>query len=136
MKFTSTGTNNPYGKPQLFHEITRDEWWARNRPGREIKSPWEGKEACRWSVHDSIHRHLPFGSRADAAVRCMDSRLSEPTVQCSRCDWARYCSRECQRADWVWTEGHQAECDMKEPKRGLANGGGSAGSAGRDGVMI
>jgi RimJ/RimL family protein N-acetyltransferase len=48
MKLTSTSINNPYGKPQLFHEITREEWWARNRPGREIKSPWEGKEACRW----------------------------------------------------------------------------------------
>nr|XP_018260228.1 uncharacterized protein I303_07145 [Kwoniella dejecticola CBS 10117]OBR82386.1 hypothetical protein I303_07145 [Kwoniella dejecticola CBS 10117] len=41
-------TNNVYNKPQLFHRITREEWWKRNRPGKEISDRWGGKEVCRW----------------------------------------------------------------------------------------
>nr|XP_019043466.1 hypothetical protein I302_08044 [Kwoniella bestiolae CBS 10118]OCF22396.1 hypothetical protein I302_08044 [Kwoniella bestiolae CBS 10118] len=86
-------TNNSYNKPQLFHRITKEEWWKRNRPDKGIEDRWGGKEVCRW---------------------CMNFRLAPPTISCKYCSWAKYCSRECQRADWVRTGGHQAECDVNE----------------------
>ncbi|WVF68525.1 hypothetical protein IAT40_003293 [Kwoniella sp. CBS 6097] len=94
MKYTKTVPND-MNRPQLFHEISREEWWARNRPGKELSDHWGGKEVCRW---------------------CMNFRLIPPTIQCSYCDWAKYCSRECQRADWVLKGGHQAECDLNGAK--------------------
>ncbi|WVQ96069.1 hypothetical protein IAU59_003169 [Kwoniella sp. CBS 9459] len=90
LKYTET-VSNQMGRDQLFHEITREDWWARNRPGKEISDRWGGKEVCRW---------------------CMNFRLIPPAIQCSYCDWAKYCSRECQRADWVMKGGHQAECNL------------------------
>lgn len=42
--------NNAYGKPQMVHRITRDEWYALNRPGQEAKDVNGGKEICRWYV--------------------------------------------------------------------------------------
>jgi hypothetical protein len=54
MKHTHTGVDNPYGKPQAYHSITREEWWKRNRPGREITDHWGGKEVCRWCVPLSL----------------------------------------------------------------------------------
>lgn len=79
-----------FGKRQAFHEISRKEWWARNRPGDPITDAWGGKEVCRW---------------------CLNFRLAPPTIRCTSCEWARYCSRECQRADRVRKGGHQEECD-------------------------
>ncbi|KLT45123.1 hypothetical protein CC85DRAFT_256134 [Cutaneotrichosporon oleaginosum] len=52
--------------------------------------PWAGKEVCRW---------------------CTDFR-TRPVITC-KCGWAKYCSRECQRADWVWRGGHQGQCDAQ-----------------------
>lgn len=83
MKFVRECTD--YAKPQLFYEITREEWFK--NAGKEIKGGWEGKVACRWCTDP----------RRRAAIEC-------------KCGWARYCSRECQRADWVWKGGHQSEC--------------------------
>ena len=61
MKHTHTGVDNPYGKPQAYHAITREEWWKRNRPGRDITDHWGGKEVCRWSVafdsSDQVDNH-------------------------------------------------------------------------------
>lgn len=75
-----------YAKPQLIHEVSREEWFK--KAGKEVKGGWEGKVTCRWCVDP----------RRRAAIEC-------------KCGWARYCSRECQRADWVWRGGHQSECD-------------------------
>jgi len=50
MRHTRTSTDNDYKKPQAYHEITKEEWWKLNRPGREIKDHWGGKEVCRWYV--------------------------------------------------------------------------------------
>ncbi|WWC92859.1 uncharacterized protein L201_007820 [Kwoniella dendrophila CBS 6074] len=86
-------TNNIYNKPQLFHRMTREEWWKRNRPNQEISDKWGGKEVCRW---------------------CMNFRLASPSINCHHCKWAKYCSRECQKADWVRSNGHQVECDFDE----------------------
>lgn len=47
------------------------------------------------------------------AIRCLDFRLAPPAITCHRCDWAKYCSRECQWADWVDAKGHQEACDKK-----------------------
>ncbi|OCF35172.1 hypothetical protein I316_03214 [Kwoniella heveanensis BCC8398] len=47
LKYTKT-VQNRFNKPQLFHEITRAEWWTRNRLGKEISDHWGGKEVCRW----------------------------------------------------------------------------------------
>ncbi|WVQ84752.1 hypothetical protein IAT38_006909 [Cryptococcus sp. DSM 104549] len=94
MRYTET-RDNDYGRPQLIHEITQKEWWTRNRPGKEMEDHWGGKEVCRW---------------------CLNFRLAPPTFKCSYCDWAKYCSRECQRADWVCAGGHQTECDLNEEK--------------------
>ncbi|KAK8849737.1 hypothetical protein IAR55_005072 [Kwoniella newhampshirensis] len=91
MRYTKT-ENNEHNKPQMFHEISREEWWSRNRPGQKVQDRWGGKKVCRW---------------------CMNFRQAPPTIQCSHCDWAKYCSRECQRADWLRQGGHQAECDWK-----------------------
>nr|ODN90943.1 hypothetical protein L204_05782 [Cryptococcus depauperatus CBS 7855] len=83
--------DNDQEKPQLIHEISSQEWWEYNRPGKGITDRWGGKEVCRW---------------------CLNFRLAPPTIRCDHCDWARYCSRECQKADWVRTGGHQQECDL------------------------
>ncbi|WVR07995.1 hypothetical protein IAU60_005038 [Kwoniella sp. DSM 27419] len=90
MTYTKT-VNNVYNRPQLFHEITKAEWWKIHRAG-EITDRWGGKEVCRW---------------------CMNFHLAPPTIRCGHCDWAKYCSRECQRADWAMSGGHQSECDMR-----------------------
>ncbi|AAW45686.2 hypothetical protein CNBH1830 [Cryptococcus deneoformans B-3501A] len=84
--------DNEWDKPQLIHEISSKTWWEKNRPGKVVMDRWGGKEVCRW---------------------CLNFRLATPTIQCQHCDWAKYCSRECQRADWVRTNGHQSECDLK-----------------------
>nr|XP_031858411.1 uncharacterized protein CI109_006174 [Kwoniella shandongensis]KAA5525483.1 hypothetical protein CI109_006174 [Kwoniella shandongensis] len=47
MKYTKT-ENNSFNRPQLYHEITREEWWVRNRPGKAVEDRWGGKEVCRW----------------------------------------------------------------------------------------
>lgn len=44
----------------------------------------------------------------------MNPQAQSPAYRCSGCEWAVYCSRECQRADWVFEGGHQSECDKKE----------------------
>ncbi|ORX37671.1 hypothetical protein BD324DRAFT_656022 [Kockovaella imperatae] len=88
MTYKSTTRDNPYNKPQLIHEIKREEWFKRNR-GTKPVDRWGGKPVCRW---------------------CMNPRLSSQTIRCQFCDWARYCSRECQKADWVYIRGHRAEC--------------------------
>ncbi|WVQ74316.1 hypothetical protein IAR50_003914 [Cryptococcus sp. DSM 104548] len=90
MNFAFESTDNAYNKPQLIHEITSLTWFSINRldkPGG--KDRWGGKEVCRW---------------------CLNFRLSPPTYKCGGCDWAKYCSRECQKADWVQVGGHQEEC--------------------------
>lgn len=67
---------------------------------------WAGKEVCRWSVSAA-------SGRCSADVdRCLNFRLAPPSIRCHRCEWAKYCSRECQWADWVESRGHQDECDM------------------------
>lgn len=93
MVFTHESADNAFGKAQLFHRITRQQWFVKNKGGSESDA-WGGKEACRW---------------------CCDFRLGEPKFVCEGCGWAKYCSRECQRADWLWRGGHQAECG-KEAK--------------------
>ncbi|EIW71380.1 hypothetical protein TREMEDRAFT_42784 [Tremella mesenterica DSM 1558] len=89
-------TENPYGKHQLVHSISRAEWYRLNRPELNLsevgKGHWGGKEVCRW---------------------CLNPRLWNPVVGC-KCGWARYCSRECQRADWVWVGGHGTECTSNQ----------------------
>ncbi|RXK37979.1 hypothetical protein M231_04765 [Tremella mesenterica] len=89
-------TDNPYGKHQLVHSISRMEWYRLNRPELNLsevgKGHWGGKEVCRW---------------------CLNPRLWNPVVVC-KCGWARYCSRECQRADWVWVGGHGTECTSNQ----------------------
>lgn len=89
MKFERESTENALGKPQLFHSMTRAEWFNKFRPGQPISDPWGGKETCRW---------------------CTDFRR-RPVFSCDFCSWAKYCSRECQRADWVLHGGHQHECE-------------------------
>ncbi|ORY34669.1 hypothetical protein BCR39DRAFT_513933 [Naematelia encephala] len=91
LRHTHTATENPYGKPQMFHRISKDEWFARN--GREIKDVWGGKQVCRW---------------------CLNFRKAPPIVACSGCNWAKYCSRQCQLADWSLQGGHQSECDHNQ----------------------
>lgn len=49
--------------------------------------------------------------RRGLMCRCLNFRLAPPTFQCSGCEWAKYCSRECQRADWVRKRGHREECN-------------------------
>lgn len=88
MTFSHESTDNAFNKPQLFHTITREQWFKRNRGHAAGEIHWAGKEVCRW---------------------CTDVRV-RPVVTCERCGWAKYCSRECQRADWVITGGHQGEC--------------------------
>ncbi|WRT69772.1 uncharacterized protein IL334_006763 [Kwoniella shivajii] len=89
MKYSHLTTENAYNKPQLFHLITNEEWWARNRPNKKIEDRWGGKDVCRW---------------------CLNFRLAPPTISCTGCIWAKYCSRECQLADWSKEGGHQVEC--------------------------
>jgi hypothetical protein len=50
MRHTRTSIDNEYKKPQAYHEITREEWWKRNRPGKQATDHWGGKEVCRWYV--------------------------------------------------------------------------------------
>lgn len=92
MEFVRETRENAMRKVQLFYSMTRAQWFAKNRRGVEEKnaeSPWAGKEVCRW---------------------CLDFRR-RAVVPCGRCSWAKYCSRECQRADWVQVGGHQEECE-------------------------
>ncbi|KAL7425172.1 hypothetical protein Q5752_000860 [Cryptotrichosporon argae] len=88
LQYERESTDNAYGKPQLFYRISRQEWFDRNRAG-VVLDHHGGQSVCRW---------------------CMDPRAPPPTFQCEHCDWARYCSRECQYADWALDGGHQAEC--------------------------
>ena len=85
--FSHESDQNAWNKPQLFHAITREQWFKRNRGAVPADGAWSGKETCRW---------------------CTDFR-TRPVITC-RCGWAKYCSRECQRADWVCKGGHQGEC--------------------------
>jgi GNAT superfamily N-acetyltransferase len=85
--FSHESANNAWGKPQLFHTISRDTWFRRYRPGKPVEGAWTGKEVCRW---------------------CADMR-TRPPMTCT-CGWAKYCSRECQRADWVVSGGHKSDC--------------------------
>ena len=48
LTYTHTTSKFDQAKPQMFHEISRKDWWAKNRPGKEIIAPWGGKEICRW----------------------------------------------------------------------------------------
>jgi hypothetical protein len=50
MRYTHTETHKIFNKRQMFHEITREEWWARNRPNKPITDTWGGKEVGRWWV--------------------------------------------------------------------------------------
>jgi hypothetical protein len=55
---------------------------------------------------------LPLtGVEEGLMCRCLNFRLAPPTFQCSGCEWAKYCSRECQRADWIRKRGHREECN-------------------------
>ena len=49
LEFKRTTTDNPYNKPQLIHEITRDEWFKLNRESKPMDQ-WGGKLVCRWYV--------------------------------------------------------------------------------------
>ncbi|BEI97282.1 hypothetical protein CcaverHIS631_0208710 [Cutaneotrichosporon cavernicola] len=166
MRFTREVANH-YGKPQMFHEITRGEWFKLNR-GLEGSAASAGTEDVKKDenghAHDHGHNHghehehgddcahdhdhdhthghghdhdhdhshghgcdhdhpppLPSSAVVDVGPGpwagkevcrwCTDFR-TRPVITC-KCGWAKYCSRECQRADWVYRGGHQAECDAK-----------------------
>jgi hypothetical protein len=87
MGFSHESTDNAFEKPQLFHTISREAWSKRNRGVAAGENHWAGREVCRW---------------------CTDVR-TRPALVC-QCGWAKYCSRECQRADWVVQGGHQEGC--------------------------
>lgn len=86
MTFSHETDDNPRRKTQLFYAVTREAWFARQ--AKVEVDHWGGRERCRW---------------------CRDLR-TRPVVVC-KCHWAKYCSRECQRADWVLVGGHQKECN-------------------------
>lgn len=179
MRFARESSDNGFGKPQLFHEITRGEWFRRNRgvegaatasaaseaggAGIEGGAGAEGEDAhghehdhgdgCdhdhdhdhshdgHGHSHDDAHAHdedgccsghshehehepatpLPASALVDVGPGpwagretcrwCTDFRV-RPAISC-RCGWAKYCSRECQVADWAWKGGHQGECDAE-----------------------
>lgn len=68
MKHTRTSTDNDYKKPQAYHEITKEEWWKLNRPGREIKHHWGGKEVCRWYVFVLLESCRGFADLAGVSI--------------------------------------------------------------------
>lgn len=162
MKFARESSENSYGRPQLFHEITRGEWFAKFRGWRGDTSGASGagdeggegaeedKAQTDEHAHDHEHGHEhgdghdhghdhehdehgccpghdhekptplppsavdvgpgPWAGR-EVCRWCTDFRV-RPVIKC-QCGWAKYCSRECQRADWVWRGGHQGECDAE-----------------------
>jgi len=92
--FQFTHRSTTESKPQLWHTLTRDTWasvHAVPQPGPTDR--WGGKLVCRWCLNPG----------------------AEELVKCGYCDWGRWCSRECQRADWVWIGGHRSQggCRMR-----------------------
>ena len=65
-------------------------------------APFRGVEVTRWIIVKT----------ADTVAKTChtDACTKSPVSHCSRCGLARYCSVECQRADWI--AGHRSECDM------------------------
>lgn len=197
MRFARESSENGQGKPQLFHEITRGEWFKRNRGVEGVEPAKGGEDAgeeehvhgedcghdhegndehghdhshdehvhgencnhdhghnhehgnghshshshgieahghehehgenCNHDhEHDHAHAHgsstpLPPSALVDVGPGpwagketcrwCTDFR-TRPAIVC-RCGWAKYCSRQCQVADWVYKGGHQGECDAE-----------------------
>lgn len=87
-KFTHRSTDN--AKPQLWHSLSCTEWASKRN--KVLTDRWGGKIVCRW---------------------CMNPQDLEPRFKCDHCDWGLYCSRECQRADWVYVNGHRSKGGCK-----------------------
>lgn len=45
--------------------------------------------------------------------RCMNFHIERLDHRCHGCNWALYCSIECQQADWMRQGGHQSECSAE-----------------------
>ncbi|GMK55084.1 hypothetical protein CspeluHIS016_0201400 [Cutaneotrichosporon spelunceum] len=101
---------------KLFYELHPQLWGqglASEAFGEVLRFAFEEVGCVRVSADPttdavaSIALCLKFGMRF-----AREENRTRPVITC-KCGWAKYCSRECQRADWVWRGGHQSECDAQ-----------------------
>lgn len=98
---------------QDIYKIPRGAWYEaeKGREGGTKEEPKEDKDAknCRWCV--PFFFFGCFG--ADGRVRRCMRADSNALIQCTRCDWAWYCTVECRNADAIYSRGHTQECSLK-----------------------
>ena len=97
-----------YLKSQSFFEITRDEWWARNRPEQPIVDPWGAKEACRWCVS-----HLSYGSTGKRPRQVHEFSSSFANIPMRRLQLGQVLHKGVPA--WIRAGGHKAECNFRQP---------------------
>lgn len=110
--FKWTHTERSQARPQECYTLTREAWLERRRKKNEKELMLRSSAALARGMgeaDDETKQGSAMGLMKEETNDlnagkimcrwCMNLNV-EKTFGCSHCDWARYCSKGCQKADW------------------------------------